>query len=125
MVKRILLLGAAFLLLFCAPVLAADQIKIGSINDLTGATSDVGKDMALGIRECVAYINDHGGINGKKLKLLLFDYGYRVPEAITIYKRFRDYDKIAMLSCWGTGDTEALFHTLSNQVVRQALALVE
>lgn len=111
--KRILLLGVAFVLLLSPMVFAADEIKVGSINDLTGATSDVGKDMALGIRECVAYINDHGGINGKRLKLLLYDYGYRVPEAITIYKRFRDYDKIAMLSQWGTGDTEALSPTVN------------
>lgn len=109
--KRILLLAVALLL--CSPAFAAEEIKVGSLNDLTGATSDVGKDMALGIRECVAYINDQGGINGKKLKLLLYDYGYRVPEAITIYKRFRDYDKIAMLSCWGTGDTEALSPTVN------------
>ncbi len=111
--KRILLLGVAFVLLLSPMVFAAGQITVGSINDLTGATSDVGKDMAIGIRECVAYINDTGGINGKKLKLLLYDYGYRVPEAITIYKRFRDYDKIAMLSQWGTGDTEALSPTIN------------
>jgi len=112
MIKRIILLSLGFVLL-CTPVFAQGMIKVGSINDLTGATSDVGKDMALGIRECVAYINEHGGINGKKLQLLLYDYGYRVPEAITIYKRFRDYDKIAMLSQWGTGDTEALSPTIN------------
>jgi branched-chain amino acid transport system substrate-binding protein len=110
--KRVLLLGMLVLLL-CAPAFAAEEIKVGSLNDLTGATSDVGKDMALGIRECVAYINAHGGINGKTFKLLLYDYGYRVPEAITIYKRFRDSDKIAMLSQWGTGDTEALSPTVN------------
>jgi branched-chain amino acid transport system substrate-binding protein len=110
--KRILLLGLALIVL-CSTTYAAEEIKIGSINDLTGATSDVGKDAALGIREAVAYINDSGGINGKKIKLLLYDYGYRVPEAITIYKRFRDYDKIAMLLQWGTGDTEALSPTVN------------
>ncbi len=52
---------------------------MGSINDLTGATSDVGKDAALGIREAVTFINDSGGINGKKIKLILHDYGYRIP----------------------------------------------
>lgn len=108
MSKRILLFGVAFLVLLCAPAFAQQEIKVGSINDLTGATSDVGKDMALGIYECVAYINETGGINGKKLKLILQDYGYRVPEAITLYKRYKNYDKIAMLSQWGTGDTEAL-----------------
>jgi branched-chain amino acid transport system substrate-binding protein len=111
-IGRILLLTVAFMLL-CFTVFAADEIKVGSINDLTGATSDVGKDAALGVRECVTYINDIGGINGKKIKLLLYDYGYRVPEAITIYKRFRDYDKIALLLQWGTGDTEALSPTVN------------
>ncbi|MFH1115853.1 MAG: ABC transporter substrate-binding protein [Pseudomonadota bacterium] len=109
---RILLLGLAFVLI-CSTAFAADEIRVGSINDLTGATSDVGKDAALGIRECVQYLNDTGGIDGKKIKLFLYDYGYRVPEAITIYKRFRDYDKINLLLQWGTGDTEALSPTVN------------
>ena len=112
MSRRILLIGLAVMFL-CSPAFSAEEIKVGSINDLTGATSDVGKDAALGIRECVTFINDQGGINGKKIKLLLYDYGYRVPEAITIYKRFRDTDKIALLLQWGTGDTEALSPTVN------------
>jgi branched-chain amino acid transport system substrate-binding protein len=99
-------------LLACSISFAAETIKIGSINDLTGATSDVGKDAALGIREAVKYVNDNGGINGKKIKLYLYDYGYRVPEAITLYKKFKSM-KIAMLLQWGTGDTEALSPTVN------------
>jgi branched-chain amino acid transport system substrate-binding protein len=118
--KRILVL-AGLLLLLCTPLYAADTVVLGSINDLTGATSDVGKDAALGVRECVTYINEVGGVNGKKIKgingkmidLRLYDYGYRVPEAISIYKRFRDYDKIVALLQWGTGDTEALSPTVN------------
>lgn len=111
MAKRILFVGLIFLL--CAPAFAADKITIGSINDLTGATSDVGKDAALGVKECVAYVNDHGGINGKKIDLRLQDYGYRVPEAITLYKRYKNYYKIDILLQWGTGDTEALSPTVN------------
>ncbi len=113
MKKKVLLLGLA-LALVGTWAFAAGEIKIGSINDLTGATSDVGKDAALGVRECVTFINDTGGINGKKINLLLRDYGYRVPEAITIYKAFRNTDKIAMLLQWGTGDTEALSATVNH-----------
>lgn len=112
MVKKIIL-PLLILSLICTSAWAAEVVKIGSLNDVTGATSDVGKDMALGIREAVAYVNDHGGINGKKIKLFQYDYGYRVPEAITTYKRFRDYDKVVMVLGWGTGDTEALSPTIN------------
>jgi branched-chain amino acid transport system substrate-binding protein len=103
------------------PVLAgpgwAQEVKLGSLNDLTGPTSDVGKDVALGIREAVQYVNDTGGINGKKIRLYLYDYGYRVPEAITTYKRFRDFDRVAGVLGWGTGDTEALSPTVGKDRV--------
>jgi branched-chain amino acid transport system substrate-binding protein len=92
---------------------AQAAIRLGSLNDTTGATSDVGKDIALGIREAVRYVNDTGGINGKRIQLFLYDYGYRVPEAITTYKRFRDFDKVAAVWGWGTGDTEALSPTVN------------
>src|SRR4030042_672716 len=91
----------------------SQEVKLGALQDTTGATSDVGKDEALGVREAVQYYNDTGGINGKKIRLFQYDYGYRVPEAITTYKRFRDYDKVAMVLGWGTGDTEALSPTIN------------
>jgi branched-chain amino acid transport system substrate-binding protein len=95
------------------PAVAQTQIKLGSLNDFTGPTSDVGKDAGLGIREAVQYVNDTGGINGKKIRLFQYDYGYRVPEAITTYKRFRDFDKVVAVFGWGTGDTEALAPTVA------------
>jgi len=85
---------------------------IGALNDTTGATSDVGKDYALGISEVVHYINDQGGINGKPVKLYQFDYGYRIPEALTKYKLFQRL-KVAAVLGWGTGDTEALSPTIT------------
>lgn len=92
-------------------------IVIGSLNDLTGATSDVGKDFALGVQEAVKWINDSGGINGKSIDLKQFDYGYRVPEAITIYKRFRDLDKVTAVLGWGTNDTTALAPTINQDKI--------
>jgi ABC-type branched-subunit amino acid transport system substrate-binding protein len=67
----------------------AATIKVGALNDMTGATSDVGKDYALGISDAIHYVNDNGGINGKEIKLYQFDYGYRIPEALTKYKLFK------------------------------------
>ena len=104
-----------FAILFLAgsfSMVGAADIKIGSLNDTTGATSDVGKDYALGIAEAVHYLNDAGGVNGKKIKLYQFDYGYRIPEALTKYKLFKRLKVSAVLG-WGTGDTEALSPTIT------------
>ena len=92
---------------------AGPTVRVGALNDTTGPTSDVGKDYALGIREAIAYVNDHGGVNGKPIELFQYDYGYRVPEAITTYKRFRDQDKVVAVLGWGTGDTSALAPTVT------------
>ena len=96
-----------------APSAFSQEVKLGALQDLTGATSDVGKDEAMGVREAVQYYNESGAINGKKMRLFQYDYGYRIPEAITTYKRFRDYDKVAMVLGWGTGDTESLSPTIN------------
>jgi branched-chain amino acid transport system substrate-binding protein len=90
----------------------AAEVKLGSLNDMTGATSDVGKDYALGVGEAIHYVNDTGGINGKQIKLYQFDYGYRIPEALTKYNLFKRLQCIAVLG-WGTGDTEALAPTVA------------
>ncbi|NWF56067.1 MAG: ABC transporter substrate-binding protein [Syntrophaceae bacterium] len=109
----IILFSLILLFLGIPPAPAQQMVKLGALQDLTGATSDVGKDEALGVKEAVQYYNDQGGINGKRIKLFQYDYGYRVPEAVTTYKRFRDYDKVVMVLGWGTGDTEALSPTIN------------
>lgn len=102
-----LLLAAGFL-----TSAAAQDIKLGGIMDTTGGTSDVGKDYAIGMEEAFKYINDHGGVNGKRIKYTWFDYGYRIPEAITKYNLLKRLGVVAIMG-WGTGDTEALSPTVN------------
>ncbi len=94
----------------------AAELKLGALNDMTGATSDVGKDYALGISDAVHYLNDTGGINGKSIKLYQFDYGYRIPEALTKYNLFKRLKCVAIQG-WGTGDTEALAPTVAKDKI--------
>jgi len=110
--KFFTLIFAVILIMGFSSMAGAATIKIGALNDTTGATSDVGKDYALGIAEAIHYVNDSGGINGKKIKLYQFDYGYRIPEALTKYKLFKRLKCVAVLG-WGTGDTEALSPTVT------------
>jgi branched-chain amino acid transport system substrate-binding protein len=91
-----------------AAALAQQEIKVGGIFDMTGVTSDVGKPFAQGVQDCVATTNEAGGVNGRKIKLLANDYGYKIPQAQALYKKLVNDDKVVMIQGWGTGDTEAL-----------------
>ena len=87
---------------------AQQEIKVGGIFDLTGVTSDVGKPFAQGVQDAVVWVNENGGINGKKIKLIGADYAYKIDQARALYKKLVNDDKVVMIQCWGTGDTEAL-----------------
>ena len=56
----VILLTATFVAGFSSYAGAA-AIKVGALNDFTGATSDVGKDYGLGISDAINYVNDNGG----------------------------------------------------------------
>jgi len=116
--KKILVPLLAFaLFLGLSSMALAKTIKIGGLKDTTGATSDVGKDAAMGQAEFWShYVNDMGGINGKPVKYIWFDYGYRIPEAITKYKLLKRLGVVAIMG-WGTGDTEALSPTINKDQI--------
>jgi branched-chain amino acid transport system substrate-binding protein len=104
--KSLLAMTAALLL--ALPAWGAETIKVGGIWDLTGVTADVGKPFAEGVQDAIAYVNEKGGINGKKIELINVDYAYKIPQANACYKKFCEQDKVVMINGWGTGDTEAL-----------------
>lgn len=105
---RVLLSIFSVMLLIPHTALAQAEIKVGGLFDLTGITSDVGKPFAQAVRDAVLLANESGGINGKKIRLVETDYGYKIPEAVAAYKRMLNDDKVILINGWGTGDTEAL-----------------
>jgi branched-chain amino acid transport system substrate-binding protein len=107
---------AGIVLVGFSSMAVAKDIRIGGIMDTTGATSDVGKDYAIGMDEAWKYINEQGGVNGKKIKYTWFDYGYRIPEAITKYKLLKRLGSTVIMG-WGTGDTEALSPTINKDKI--------
>src|ERR1700758_1139214 len=85
------------------------QIAIGHLQDLSGGTADVGTPYGQGVVDTLAWVNKNGGIGGKQLSVDSNDYGYKVPQAIALYKKWSAPDnKVAAIMGWGTADTEAL-----------------
>src|SRR6202049_3612329 len=88
---------------------AQAQIAIGHLEDLSGGTSDVGTSYGQGIKDTLAWVNKNGGVGGKQLNVDSNDYGYQVPRAIALYKKWSTPDsKVAAIMGWGPADTEAL-----------------
>ena len=86
---------------------ASDDIAIGVLADLTGATADVGKPYNEGMLAYVDNLNASGGIKGRKINAMSEDYAYKVPNAEEKYKKYVQGGAIAIQG-WGTGDSEAL-----------------
>src|SRR2546422_5906564 len=105
---RSILVGLLVVRLGAAPPEAQNIIKIGNLVDLTGPTSDQGKDIAQGRTDAVQYFNERGGVNGKKLELVSVEYGFQPPRAVAAYKKFIEDDKVLLVLGYGTPDTEAL-----------------
>ena len=111
------LLGTASLVLLIAGTSANAQIAIGHLQDQSGGTSDVGTPYGQGVVDTFAWINKNGGVGGKQLAVDSVDYGYQVPRAIALYKKWSGSDKVAAIMGWGTADTEALTGFLANDKI--------
>ncbi len=109
--------AVAAALLVAGRAQAQGEIKVGGIFDLTGITSDVGKPYAQGAQDAVAWTNENGGINGKKIRLISGDYGYKIPEAVAMYKRLVGDEKVIMINGWGTGDTLGLKQFVNDEKI--------
>ncbi|HEX2229896.1 MAG TPA: ABC transporter substrate-binding protein [Candidatus Binatia bacterium] len=76
---------------------AAAQIRIGVAEALTGNAAQYGVPIRKGLELAAGEINASGGINGKKLELLIEDEQGKKEEAINVFKKLIFQDKVLML----------------------------
>ena len=79
------------------------EIVIGSMQDLSGPIVAFSKQLVNGMNMRVDEINAQGGINGRKLKLVVEDHGYDPKKAVLATQKLVQKDKIfAMVGTIGT-----------------------
>ncbi len=77
--------------------LTATEIVIGSCSALQGPASALGTQTILGANTYFNMINDRGGVNGRKLKLVSYDDGYEPEKTIAcVNKLIQEDDVFAM-----------------------------
>ncbi len=112
--RAVVSLAGAALALAAGSVLAQSQgvskneIVLGSIQDLSGPIAGFGKQVRLGLLLRVDEINEQGGINGRKIKLLIEDSAYDPKKAVLAAQKLVNQDKIfAMVAHIGTAQNLA------------------
>ncbi|WP_342130569.1 ABC transporter substrate-binding protein [Hydrogenophaga sp. OTU3427] len=90
-----------------------NEIVLGSIQDLSGPLAGFGKQVRLGMMLRVDELNEQGGLNGRKVKLLVEDSGYDPRRAVLAAQKLVNQDKIfAMVGHIGTAQNVATFPVL-------------
>lgn len=96
-------LGLGVSPLFAANGVTDTEITIGSSLPLEGGFSAVGQQTKLGMEACFRAVNDAGGINGRKLKLVTLNDGYEPVPCVQNTLKLIDENKVfALCSYVGT-----------------------
>lgn len=97
-----------------APTADTRPIKIGTSLPLTGEFSITGTKHQAGYQLCVDLVNEAGGINGRKLDLIVSDNQSDVDTTLAQFERFINVDKV-----------DLIFGTFSSKLTFPASAITE
>src|SRR5258708_35865448 len=83
--------------------ISANEIVIGTHQDLSGPIKGWGVPVSNGMKMAIEEINAAGGINGRKIKLIVEDSGYDPKKAVLASQKMIERDKIfAMVGPMGS-----------------------
>ena len=90
-----------------APGVTATEIKVGGTFPFSGPVSSVGTT-GKGLLAYVTYLNEKGGVGGRKVNYIALDDAYSPPKAVEQIRRLVESDEVAFLfSQLGTPSTAA------------------
>jgi branched-chain amino acid transport system substrate-binding protein len=80
--------------LAAAPAAAQDTIKIGFFAPITGPAAADGMSAKNAVELGLKEVNEAGGINGKKVDLIIYDDRLKAEEAVAIASRLMERDRV-------------------------------
>lgn len=101
------------------PGVTATEIKIGSTFPFSGPASALG-NVGKGLIAYAEYINDTGGVNGRKIKLIALDDAYTPSKSVEQNRKLVESDEVAFIfSPLGTASIAANLKYLNGKKVPQ------
>ena len=91
------------------PGITKEEILIGNIQDLSGPMKELGYLLPAGSNLYFEYINEQGGIHGRKIRMIVEDHQYNPQKAVSMAKKLIDKDGVFTLyQVFGTSPCEAI-----------------
>ena len=87
---------------------AADEIKVGAVQPITGRFAFAGVQINQGLEDSLMMANEEGGINGKQIKYIMEDGTYNVDVAVAAFKRIMARDNPLIMYGESTGMGKAV-----------------
>jgi branched-chain amino acid transport system substrate-binding protein len=89
--------AAVSVVLQLTPAHTADEMTLGAVIPLSGASATTGEDQRRGIELALKDINARGGVLGKPLKVIIEDSGGKPQTAIDAAKKLVSVDKVPLV----------------------------
>jgi branched-chain amino acid transport system substrate-binding protein len=97
-----LLLLLLFLLIFINPGYSQPSLKVGALVPFTGRWGEAGRECAKGLVDGGKWINQRGGVFGRKLEILLLEDTTQPAETVAAYRKLNEADHIFLLYIYST-----------------------
>jgi ABC-type branched-subunit amino acid transport system substrate-binding protein/tRNA A-37 threonylcarbamoyl transferase component Bud32 len=95
------------------------EVVVGMSAPFSGPSRELGREMEVGIRTCLDYVNDQGGIAGRTIRLVALDDGYDPARAeANMRELFEKHQVFAVVGNVGTPTAEKTVpYALEKQMV--------
>ncbi|MBE0616302.1 MAG: ABC transporter substrate-binding protein [Proteobacteria bacterium] len=87
---------------------AADTIKVGASQPITGRFAFAGVNINQGLADALENANEKGGVKGRKFEYIFEDSGYQVDKAVAVFKKIMAESKPVMFYGESTGQGKAI-----------------
>ncbi len=106
------------------PGVSDTEIVLGSHLPLSGLAAAWGVDLKAGMEAYFKYVNDQGGVNGRKIRLIVYDSQYTGPVTAEVVRKLVEQDKVfAIMGGLGTQAHSAVWKYLEEKGVPDMFVL--
>ncbi len=95
--KGMWILAAVLVFAMGSGAFAEDVVKVGYLAGITGDFAAYGQPEVNAVRLAADEINARGGVLGKKIELIVYDYKSRPEDAVNATRRLFDHDKVVAI----------------------------